>query len=188
MRCILAIDTASPEIGVAISVDGQISEWSDRVKRGAESVLGQVLSEMLEGAPAVEGVVVSVGPGSFTSLRVGVSTALGVAFASGCQVLPVCSLRARAVGRPGRVLSILDGRKGRAYAALFEDGVQVSDAVDLPPEEALSLAKGQPFSAVGEGASVWESQVRASGGEPVEDPTASPVARLLSFLRPPRAS
>ena len=182
MGCILAIDTASPEIGIALSVDGQISEWSGRVRRGAESVLGKALSEMLEKAPPVEGVVVSVGPGSFTSLRVGVSTALGVAFASGCEVLPVCSLRARAVGRPGRVMAILDGRKGRAYASVFVDGQPVSEAVDLPPEDALLLADGEPFSAVGEGAEVWAEKVRAAGGELVENPTASPVSRLVMLF------
>jgi len=182
MRCVLAIDTASPEIGVAISVDGNIKEWSGRVRRGAESVLGQALSEMLEASPPVEGVVVSVGPGSFTSLRVGVSMALGVAFASGCKVLPVCSLRSRAVGRSGLVLSILDGRKGRAYAGLFEDGVPVSEAVDLPPQEALSLTNGQPFVAVGEGAAVWEELIQAAGGQAVDDPTASPVVQLLTLV------
>ena len=86
------------------------------------------------------------------------------------------------MGRPGRVMSILDGRKGRAYAAVFEDGLPISEAVDLPPEDALLLANGEAFLAAGEGAEVWAAEVRAAGGEPVEHPTASPAGRLLPLF------
>ena len=182
MACILAIDTAGPEVGVAVSVDGKVSQWSARVKRGAESALGEALSELLKDVPSLDGVVVSVGPGSFTSLRVGVATALGFALASDCKVLPICSLRARALGKSGRVFAMLDGRKGRAYAALFVDGEPQSEAVDLAPEEAISQVQESSFVAVGEGASVWSELVLAAGGTVGQEPTASPVAQMVALF------
>jgi len=125
MAAYLAIDTASPEIGVALLHDEQVEVWTDRVGRGSESALGEAIATMIEKIDRVNGVVVSVGPGSFTALRVGVATALGIALASECKVLEICSLKARVLGHQGRTLAMLDGRKQRAYAALFEDGAQV---------------------------------------------------------------
>jgi tRNA threonylcarbamoyladenosine biosynthesis protein TsaB len=181
MSRFLAIDTASPEIGVALLVDGEVSSWSDRVGRGSESALGQAVSDMLEKTDRLGGIVVSVGPGAFTSLRVGVATALGLALASDCRVLPICSLKARALGHSGRVLSLLDGRKGRAYAAFFLDGEQQGDAVDWAPEKALELAGQDPFLAVGEGAQVWRNLLPA-GSFLSESPTKSPVVQMLRYL------
>ena len=179
---VMAIDTAGPEIGVALLANGTVKEWSGRVKRGSESALGKAVAELLEGGSLLEGIVVSVGPGAFTSLRVGVATASGLALASNCQVLPVCSLRARALGRPGRVLSLLDGRKNRAYAALFEDGVPVGEAVDWEPERAIALAKGASFLAVGEGALVWRERVLQAGGQVAVEASRSPVAEMTALF------
>jgi tRNA threonylcarbamoyladenosine biosynthesis protein TsaB len=182
MPSILAIDTASPEIGVALLVDGQLHCWSARVNRGSESALGEAVAQMLSKTEKLDGVVVSVGPGSFTSLRVGVATALGLAMASGCKVLPICSLKARALGHSGRVLSLLDGRKGRAYAAVFEEGKAVSEAVDWAPEKAIGLAGEGAFIAVGEGALVWADLLASTSADIPADPGASPVAQMVALF------
>lgn len=180
MLSLLAIDTAGPEIGVALSHQGQVFTWSDRVGRGSESALGQAVADMLEKIDGLNGIVVTVGPGAFTSLRVGVATALGLALASDCPVLPICSLKARALGESGRVLSLLDGRKGRAYAAVFEDEEQVGEAVDWAPERAIEMAGEHAFTAVGEGAEVWRdllpgwAQIRSAPGK-------SPVTQMLRY-------
>jgi len=181
MSNFLAIDTAGPVIGVALLADGQVSSWSGRVGRGSEGALGQAVSDLLEKAEKLEGIVVSVGPGAFTSLRVGVATALGLAVASGCKVLPICSLKARALGCEGRVLSLLDGRKGRAYAAFFQAGQQIGEAVDWAPEKAIALAGDTPFTAVGEGAVVWLDQLPPWAKTP-DKPDASPVVEMVRYL------
>ena len=182
MAAYLAIDTASPEIGVALLNDGDVEVWTARVGRGAESALGTAIAAMLEKIERIDGVVVGVGPGSFTALRVGVATALGLAVASDCKVLEICSLKARSLGHPGRTLAMLDGRKQRAYAALFVDGSQVGPAVDLDPVEVLSRFGEPPFQVVGEGALVWEKEILAAGGSIVESPARSPVGQMVRLF------
>ena len=123
-------------------------------------------------------------------------------------MLPVSSLEARAavVEEDGLILSLLDARKGRAYAGLFRrsaDGLErMGEEQDIPPEEAVALAGGRPFIAVGEGAVVWEELVRSAGGRlwPEADicpalqvarfgidrmaQALSPVAVQLNYIRP----
>ena len=177
---VLALDTAGPRIGAALW-DGECRTFSDRVVRGADAVLSQGLADLLEGAAPPDLLAVSVGPGAFTSLRVGVASALGISLARGCKVVPFTSLEARAyLARGERVLALLDARKGRAYAALYDrrDGelVRIGEERDLPPEDAGALAQGAPFAAIGEGALVWRDLVVAAGGTVVDDADCPPVA------------
>jgi tRNA threonylcarbamoyladenosine biosynthesis protein TsaB len=150
------------------------------------------LANLLDGVSRLDLVAVAVGPGAFTSLRVGVAAALGLALARGCPVVPVSSLRARAAAvGPGRVLALLDGRKGRAYAGFYEDGVLVGPEVDRIPAEAVALAS-PPFVATGEGALVFRLFVEAAGGVVDPDAEKSPalaLARLAPHLPsvPPEA-
>jgi tRNA threonylcarbamoyladenosine biosynthesis protein TsaB len=121
-----------------------------------------------------------VGPGAFTSLRVGVAAALGLALSLDCRIVPFSSLEARAaMVEEDRVLALLDARKGRAYAGLYERGPtgwsRVGEERDLPPEEAIALATGQPFVAVGEGADLWQDEVEAAGGRVAPDAARSPA-------------
>ena len=176
---VLAVDTAGPVVGAALvgHPDGPRS-WSARVTRGSDRVLTPALAELLAGVERLDKVAVSVGPGAFTSLRVGVAAALGLAVARDCPVVPVSSLEARAarVGS-GRVLALLDGRKGKAYAGLYVDGQLVGAEVDRPPAEAVALADA-PFVATGEGAVVFADDVRAAGGQIAGGADESPALAL----------
>ena len=179
--CVLAVDTAGPVVGVALEGPRGPRAWSGRVTRGAESALGEALEEVLDGVDTLDLVAVSVGPGAFTSLRVGVSMALGLAVAHGCRILPLSSLALRAeISDSERVLSLLDARKGRAYGAFYErrDGalLRVGEEVDLPPEQVVALAGLGAFEAVGEGACLWEDLVRAQGGSVPEGADRNPAA------------
>ena len=194
---ILAIDTAAPVIGAACGD----KVFSQRIIRGADAVLSVGLQDLL--SPNLSAIAVSVGPGAFTGLRVGVATGLGLAVARGIRVIPVSSLDARAamVDAP-QVLALLDGRKGRAYAALYRHGQRVGEQVDVPPEQATALAEG-PFVAVGEGALVWRELIEAAGGRVIADADATPTPAMcrlaadreaiapaavrLHYIRPPDA-
>ncbi|MEY3211680.1 MAG: hypothetical protein RIT28_2161 [Pseudomonadota bacterium] len=172
---VLAIDTATPLIGAALV--GPVERvWTVRAVKGSDALLMPALAALLDGVDRLDAITVTVGPGSFTSLRVGVAAALGLAVARGCPVVPVSSLAARAAAHAGGppVLVLLDGRKDRAYVGLF-GGVSAAEAEDdLPPTEAVALAQA-PFVATGEGAEIWRGLVEAAGGVVVEDPQASPA-------------
>lgn len=209
----LAIDTAAPVVGVATWSPrrGELREWSARAVRGADRLLAPALQDQLrwldDAGEALGLVVISVGPGSFTGLRVGVAGALGLAMARGLPVLPVSSLWARACLLEGPGLVLLDARKSRVYAGTFAPGsaglpVAQGPEVDLPLDEVLPA---EPLDVVGEGAQVFAEALRQAGHRPLASADRSPcgaVARraaarrgeavdagavALRYLRPPDA-
>lgn len=183
---VLALDTAAPVVGVATwsPSRGETRAWSARAVRGADRLLAPALQDQLawleEAGEALGLVVVSVGPGSFTGLRVGVAGALGLAVARGLPVLPVSSLWARACLLEGPGLVLLDARKSRVYVGRFEPG---ADGLPVPrgPEGDLPLARAlpaEPSQVVGEGARAFAEELRLAGHLPVAEPGRSPCAEV----------
>jgi len=185
---VLAVDTTAPVVGVALLGPWGVLERVQRVQRGAEALLTPWIRELLAeagiSAADLDGVAVARGPGAFTGLRVGLATAAGLAQGAGVPLWSTDSLHPRAVSALGAdlpVLSWLDARKGRAYAAWYgPDGTLLRAPADLPPGEVLEGARA-PFLSVGEGALVWGDAVRRAGGRVVEragDPAVGVLARL----------
>ncbi len=86
--------------------------------------------------------VCSVGPGSFTGLRIGLAAARGLARGAGCPVVGVSTLDAlawRHRGHPGLVVPVVDARKGRSYAAVYAGQTRISDYLDLTLEALAAL-------------------------------------------------
>ena len=125
----------------------------------------------------------AAGPGAFTGLRVGLATACGLAQGLGVPVASLSSLRSRAWPHRGElpVLAALDARKGRVYAALFDqDGRVRGGPGDVAPAVAVAWAGG-PFRATGEGCLVYRAAVEAAGGAVVaeaDDPCLPALAHL----------
>jgi tRNA threonylcarbamoyladenosine biosynthesis protein TsaB len=126
----------------------------------------------------IELVAVDVGPGLFTGLRVGVSTAKGLAQALGIGIIGVSSLdvligAAARLGHRGLVLSAVDARRGEVFAALSDvttaDGPAVeilAPALFAPDALAGALADlgGPPVVAVGDGAQRYADVLGAVAG------------------------
>lgn len=183
----LAIDTAGPVIGVALGVDGTMTSRVGRVQRGSEATLMPWVQELADQSGValseLNAVVSSIGPGGFTALRVGLATAAGVALAASVPLVPVPSLWSRAFAQCGQsrpILSMLDARKGRVYAAWYgSDGEQVTEIVDQDPE--LLMTESGQFVATGEGAVVYASLVEASGGVVAENASDPCICSLLQL-------
>jgi len=182
---VLGIDTAGPVIGMALVEAGRalpVAVWSTRQVRGADGVLSPALAALLAGSVHLDRVAVSVGPGAFTGLRVGVATALGLALSRGIGVVPMSSLAVRAALVEGpRVLAMLDARKGRVYQALFDTMGQVPRPLGEPGDVPPGTDWKGPFLAVGEAAELYRAEVEAHGGSVVSDPCRSPAAVLAQL-------
>ncbi|MEC7985052.1 MAG: tRNA (adenosine(37)-N6)-threonylcarbamoyltransferase complex dimerization subunit type 1 TsaB [Myxococcota bacterium] len=187
MKGVLAIDTAGPVVGLGFYNSVQSSSWEKRVVRGAVSYLLPKMAAFAERYD-IGWVAVSTGPGAFTGLRVGVAAAIGFALARGLDVIPLSSLMIRAaMTHQKNTLALLDARKGRVYAQLFDaDGeipLAASEAVDAEIKTVLPKEK---FLAVGEGAERYRSILEESGALIPLDAFRSPVleaAKIAWLLR-----
>lgn len=125
---ILGVDTATRTASVGVLIDGQVvAELSEGADGNHAASLLPLIDRALRDVgcrPAdVDTVAVSGGPGSFTGLRIGLSVAKGLAWATGGQVVTVPTLEAlarTATPYPGTICALLDARKGELYAACFD--------------------------------------------------------------------
>ena len=124
---ILGIDTSSPKGSIAItSKDKIISEKAISGNSCFSKNLFILIDSVLRSAdlniPQIDAFAISIGPGSFTGLRVGLSTALGFSIAQKKPVIPVETLLAMAHTIPLTehiICPVIDARKGEIYTSFF---------------------------------------------------------------------
>jgi tRNA threonylcarbamoyladenosine biosynthesis protein TsaB len=165
LRRILAFDCSGGACSAAIWRDGALCrEIFAAMARGhAEALLPQIRSVLTEAAldPSdLDAIATTVGPGSFTGLRIGLATAKGLALATGRPIMAFTGFEAvlasvteaRRAGRP--VAVVIDSRRGPVFAQLFTAdrtpagppaSVEIADFDDwLPPGSVLVLGDGTP--------------------------------------------
>jgi tRNA threonylcarbamoyl adenosine modification protein YeaZ len=138
MRITLAIDTSTSRTSVAIIEDGSIL-WSGHRDGATEHgpALPSLVQEGIRGF-VIDEVVIGMGPGPFTGLRVGIAFAQSFALARGISVRGVCSLDAIAgqVNEKDFIVTV-DARRKEVYWARYKDGVRVGEpAVNFPADVA----------------------------------------------------
>jgi tRNA threonylcarbamoyladenosine biosynthesis protein TsaB len=135
---------------------------------------------------SLEALAVGVGPGTFTGLRIGVSTARALAHASGLELRPVSSLAALAEGIPGpRRLPLIDAKRGELFAALYEDGRLRWGPVAATAEAVGERAAEMPEAprAAGDGAVRFRGVLEAAGIRVEPAKSGAHVARGLYVCR-----
>ena len=138
MTITLAIDTSTSRTSVAIIEDGSIL-WSGHRDGATEHgpALPSLVQEGIRGF-VIDEVVIGMGPGPFTGLRVGIAFAQSFALARGISVRGVCSLDAIAaqVNEKDFIVTV-DARRKEVYWARYKDGVRVGEpAVNFPADVA----------------------------------------------------
>ena len=168
---ILGIDTSSKFLSIAVSEDKNIiKEESYLLDRQHSSQLVPKIKELLKKSrlsiKKIDGFVIGIGPGSFTGLRIGVSTVKGFGIALGKPCIGVASIDAiacNAVGVSGNeIIPVIDAKRGQVYAAIYRKKgnqiIRISEYLLLPIDKLMKKIKGSPVF-LGDGVSLYKDKI-----------------------------
>jgi len=160
----LGIETSTPCGSMAlVDEDRVLAEWSLRVARSHSERLLPDLAHMLMSAGLemnqIDGIAVTIGPGSFTGLRIGLTTAKALALASGKPIvgIPTLDVLAENVSSsPLLACPALDARRGEIFAAFYRkepsgNTKRVSGYLSLTPQALIERIE-EPTVLLGDGA------------------------------------
>ena len=212
---ILAFDTTVAACSVALWRDGEtLASAREAMAQGqAEALMPMIVAVMAEAGMAyadLDRIAVTVGPGSFTGVRVGLAAARGLGLAAGKPVLGVLTTEALAGAVSAdersdgtRVLAAVDTKRGDLYVQMFDSGRAEPGAVQVLPvaDLAAHVADG-PVRVAGDAAAIAVAalgpRASVSAANPLPDPavvaaiaaTRAPIAGgpLPVYVRPPDAA
>ncbi len=186
---VLGLDTCLSSCSVAI-LDGDhvVASAREVMARGHQERLApmarDVIAEAGFGFDRLDLIAVTVGPGSFTGLRVGIAFAKGLALALDVPAIGIGTLEALAAEAHGLVFPAIDARRGQLYLQAFEDGRALMAPDTLTAGEAaarlVELSQGRPFTLVGSGAPLLADLAPGAQINLAEGADARHVARLAA--------
>jgi N6-L-threonylcarbamoyladenine synthase len=182
---ILALDTAGVDCAAAVydsGSDSVIGEVTETIGRGHAEHLMHIVDKALAAAdvalPAIERIAVTVGPGSFTGIRIGVAAARGFALSLGIPAVGVTTLEVMAAAarrdNPGKaVLAAIDAKREEIYLQSFNaDG----EALDEP--RALTVEQARKMADAFDGIVTGTAAARLADLPPPERPDAFPIVLI----------
>jgi len=195
---LLAMDTATNACSAALWEDGRIvASKFEAMMRGQAERLVPLIGEVLDDAQAtwdsLDRLAVTIGPGAFTGLRIGLSTARGLALAANKPLVGVTTLEAVAYAvvleerQDKNLLVVLDAKRADVYAQLFgPDLSPLTDPIAVMPEKLPGLTGNGPLVIAGDHAktvaSVFDGQATIASGHGL--PEAEIVAALAAKTEP----
>jgi tRNA threonylcarbamoyladenosine biosynthesis protein TsaB len=206
---VLALDTCLAACSVALRRDGEtLGVLSEPTARGHQERLAPMTRDLMSAAGlefgALDRIGVTVGPGSFTGLRVGLAFAKGLAFALRRPCVGVGTLEALAAGLDdaGPRAAVIDAGRGRVYVQLFDGAASLSGPDILPVETAaarlIEVYADATVILTGPGADLLAHVLPGAIARPQAAPDPRAVARLAAsapqapprplYLRPPDAT
>ncbi|MDR0986157.1 MAG: tRNA (adenosine(37)-N6)-threonylcarbamoyltransferase complex dimerization subunit type 1 TsaB [Ruminococcus sp.] len=151
---ILGLTTSGKTLSVAVTDGAVLAEKSFEADRSHSVVLLPTIMECLKTAgfeaKDLDGIAVDIGPGSYTGIRIGIATAMGIVFPTGIPCCGVSSLEAMAYGVK-RAIAIKPARGNLYYAAVFEGGKRLTpdkivESVDDYPDFEVVTREDFPAS------------------------------------------
>jgi tRNA threonylcarbamoyladenosine biosynthesis protein TsaB len=193
---ILAIDTCLDACSVAVCQDGAtLAVHSEIMSRGHQERLApmaaEVMAEAGEAFDALDLIAVTIGPGSFTGLRIGLAFAKGLALALGVPCVGVGALEALAASEEdaGFVVAAVDAKRGQIWLQAFVDGKPAMAPDALAPDVAAArlaeLWPGGPATLVGSAAEQLSGVIPTARVSARLAPHPVAVARIALRQRPP---
>lgn len=195
MALILSLETSTSVCSASIARDGKLIAEKVSYENKSHAILLTVFVEQLlneNGIKATEldAVAVSQGPGSYTGLRIGVSTAKGLCYALGAKLLAVDTLKAmavmaskKAVARPDLFCSMIDARRMEVYTALYDADLNKVDntrALVVDADSFAELLKDKKIAFYGDGAGKCRQVIDSPNAIFIDDvcPLASNMVQL----------
>jgi tRNA threonylcarbamoyladenosine biosynthesis protein TsaB len=178
--------------------DDVLGLTTEPMTRGHQERLAPMVEAVMANAvaafPSLDRIAVTVGPGSFTGLRVGLAFAKGLALATGKPCVGVGTLEALSASLPGagRRAAVIDAGRGQIYLQIFDGDLAVTAPDVLPLEIAAArlaeLSGGEDVTLVGPGALALREILPARQAVEMAAPSPLAVARLgrRAALVPPR--
>lgn len=164
MALILNLETATKNCSVSLSKDGRclsIKEENDGNYSHAEKLhvfIDELLKEQQLTVSDLDAIAVGKGPGSYTGLRIGVSTAKGLAYAANLPLISISTLKTLATSvfvKNGLLVPMLDARRLEVYSAIFDSQynlVREVEAQIIDEHSFEELLNEQPITFLGDGA------------------------------------
>jgi tRNA threonylcarbamoyladenosine biosynthesis protein TsaB len=175
MSCILQIETSTNICSVAVSQDSQVIFTKEDFKEFSHNVsLGEFVDEALSFADShaipIDAVSVSCGPGSYTGLRIGVSTAKGICYGLNIPLLGIPTLKIlstpvllyKDIPEGSLICPMLDARRMEVYAAVYDRAlreVREIKAEVIDEDSYLDLLEKQPIYFFGNGAEKCKEKI-----------------------------
>ena len=176
---LLAIDTSTRSCSVGLLENDRLLAESSRDdgqthSRHLMSMIDAVLRRCGIGVTGLSAVAVTVGPGSFTGLRIGLATAKGIAAAADLPLVGVMTLEALArqgsasASDAGPICPLIDARKGEVYGGIFRAGPDGFHRLDGSPfvcrPERVAAQIDASFLLIGDGALLYRDRLSAALG------------------------
>lgn len=192
---ILGLDTCLDACSAAVLEDGEVrATASHPMGRGHQEAIAPLVKDLMAqaglGFSDLDRVGVTIGPGSFTGLRVGLAFAKGLGAALAVPVVGVGTLAALAEPlAEDLVFAVIDARRGQVYLQAFAQGrpLMAPDALDVDTAAAriAELSGGRQAVLAGSGAALLADLMPSARliGAPACDPAA--VARLAAAQTSP---
>lgn len=195
---VLAFDTCLGACSAAV-LDGErtLAAVVEPMWRGHQERIGSLVAQTMAqagiGFDALDRVGVTVGPGSFTGLRVGLAFAKGLGLALDIPAIGVGTLEAIAHGQTGLVLALADARRDQVYWQVFDNGVALTPPAVSAIGNVISYfsnrdilldQQGAPDVLTGPGAHLLAAAFPQSRRVESEAPDPVAIAWLASVAEP----
>ena len=143
---ILAFDTVSSSFSIALKSDNSIIEMNKENIKNHNSELIPILDDFLKenklSLDNIDCIVLGIGPGSFTSIRIAFATIKSICYAKNIKIIGVSSLESlyqNIKSFDGLKLALIEARKGSVYANIYKDDKKIKENLDLTYNELIDL-------------------------------------------------
>ena len=192
MARILCIETATKTCSTAIGIDGKLEDMreAEREQFSHAEELTLFIQELLSSNKLafidLDAIAVGAGPGSYTGLRIGVSTAKGLAYGSGLPLISLRTLRLMAfgwsekepLGTNDRIIPMLDARRDEVYCTVHDGKgvvIEAEGAIQLDADRFPDIEANRQLHFIGSGAEKAKDLLRDlpnASSYPEESPSA----------------